>query len=509
MHSKTFALLAISFSLSLSPLQAGDGKNGGTHAIDLATALKLADADNTKIALAREKISQAEARLALTKTLMLPDIRAGASYHRHNGPIQETNGNVLDVDRSSSYAGLGAGAVGAGDVQIAGLGLNVDLGEAFYAPLAALQGSEVARSKSEAVRNQIHFEVAAAWYELLRARGALQIAGEAFDNATALADTTRSFEETGQGLKSDRERAAVEALVRQRDIEIARENLEIRSIKLAWLLRLDPASRMIPVGNAEARTDWVDVSRGIGSLTEQALADRPELAGSDAEIAATLQELNQRKYSPLIPKVSIGASTGGFGGDSDFSPGMDGNRTDVSALVFWQLNGLGLGYRAQVQERESLHRQARISRDDVEIAVAAEVAGALAGIRHRGSRIAIGREAVQRALSSYDLNRSRVFENQGLPIEVLQASQSLVTARTIYLNSVIDYNLSQFQLYAALGQPVAEIADNDQEPIAEAQRPDPERAAVPEEPSAKSTAPAKSARKPAGNRFKRPGRLFP
>ena len=62
-------------------------------------------------------------------------------------------------------------------------------------------------------------------------------------------------------------------------------------------------------------------------------------------------------------------------------------------------------------------------------------------------------EAVTKARRSYALNRTRVFENQGLPIETLQAIQSLATAQSLHRDAVIDYNLAQFQLYTALGQP--------------------------------------------------------
>ena len=447
-----FSLSALAFFPQAGRSDDNKSKADSGRAIDLATALQLADADNTQIAIAREKIRQAEARVAQAKTLLLPDLSAGVSYHRHDGPLQETNGNVIDVDRSSTYIGGGAGAVGAGDVQVAGIALNVDLADAYYAPLAAKQRADVAKSISAAVRNQVQLEVAVAWFELQRARGGLQIAAEAQKNADALATATRSFAETGEGLESDQERAAVEALVRKRDIEVARENFELRAIRLAWLLRIDPATQMHPAGSVEARTEWVDLSPGLGSLTDRAMASRPELVGSDAEIAATLQELNRRRMSPLVPKIAIGASAGAFGGDSDSTAGYDGGRGDVSAAIYWQLNGLGFGHKAEVDERESLLRQTQISRADVEVAIAAEVAGAYTSVRHRKARIGIGSDAIERALRSYELNRSRVFENQGLPIEVLQSIQSLVAARSSYLDAVVDYNIAQFQLYTAVGQ---------------------------------------------------------
>ena len=92
------------------------------YPIDLPSALRLARAQNYQIALARERITEALARLEQTQILLLPSLTIGASYHQHEGRIQETNGNILEVSRNSGYAGLGAGAVGAGGVQAPGQG---------------------------------------------------------------------------------------------------------------------------------------------------------------------------------------------------------------------------------------------------------------------------------------------------------------------------------------------------------------------------------------------------
>jgi hypothetical protein len=45
----------------------------------------------------------------------------------------------------------------------------------------------------------------------------------------------------------------------------------------------------------------------------------------------------------------------------------------------------------------------------------------------------------------------------GLPIEVLDNLDLLARARAEYLNSIVDYNEAQFQLFVALGQPPADM----------------------------------------------------
>lgn len=448
---KAAVIFFTTFVLGLAPLLAGEDSD--PYRIDLGTALRLADADNTRIALAKERIKQAEAELALARVLILPDFSAGASYNHHDGPLQETNGNILDVKRSAGYAGLGSGAVGAGDVQVSGIGLNVDLGEAFYAPLVARQNLLAVKAESEAVKNQMLFAVAGAYFELVRAQGNLEIAIEAHNNASDLAKTTKSFADTGQGLASDSERSGVEALIRQRGISVAREVLAVRSVELARLLRLKAGTELRATSSPEARVQWVDASRGADTLIAEALVTRPEMKAGEAQLKGAEQSLNQAKLAPLFPKISVGASYGEFGGGRGSTLSSGGERTDLSVGIYWTLDGLGFGQQARVKGKKSLREQARLMRLDLEDGVAAEVAKALAAVQNRKSQIATVAEAVVKAQRSYELNRTRVFENQGLPIETLQAIQSLATARGMHRDAVIDYNLAQFQLYTALGQP--------------------------------------------------------
>ena len=48
---------------------------------------------------------------------------------------------------------------------------------------------------------------------------------------------------------------------------------------------------------------------------------------------------------------------------------------------------------------------------------------------------------------------NRIRGAEGLPIETLQAIQSVATARRSYLATVTNYNRAQFQLLRAVGQP--------------------------------------------------------
>jgi outer membrane protein TolC len=66
------------------------------------------------------------------------------------------------------------------------------------------------------------------------------------------------------------------------------------------------------------------------------------------------------------------------------------------------------------------------------------------------------RAGIQSARNSFDRNFSRIREGQGLPIEMLQAIQSLDATQRDLVDATVDFNTAQFQLQRALGWPTHE-----------------------------------------------------
>ena len=83
--------------------------------------------------------------------------------------------------------------------------------------------------------------------------------------------------------------------------------------------------------------------------------------------------------------------------------------------------------------------------------IAREVVEAHAQVDSRRRQLEIAQEAVLAARASYDRNRDRIQEGEGLPLEALQSIQALSQAEREYLRVVTDYNLAQFALQRALG----------------------------------------------------------
>src|SRR5207245_3812604 len=167
----------------------------------------------------------------------------------------------------------------------------------------------------------------------------------------------------------------------------------------------------------------------------------------------------------LLAGVVLGSTAGGFGGGRNGFFGDYGARGDAEFALVWELKNLTLGDRALQRQRESEVRQALIQQIAEMDRVVAEVAEALSRVKARRAQMESARLAVEAAARSYDLN-SKLFKQGGIelirPIEVLQSLQALARAKQDYLNTVIEYNRAQFQLYWALGYPVQDAKQTDQ-----------------------------------------------
>ncbi len=248
----------------------------GSMRIDLTTALKLARARNSDIALAKEAVKQSVAQLKQKDYLLVPTLSFGASYYHTEGPLQETGGNILqNVNRNSEYFGAGAGAVGAGSPAVPGLSLTVNLADAYFEPLTARQNQAAVVAVGDAVHNTILLEVGEAYLGLVRAQAHVAVAEETVQNASELAQYTRAFASSGEGLQSDAQRAEVERLLCLGKLEAARGNLAITGAELARLLHLEASVELQPVDATVAALPLIDPAKPLNELVAAALKSRP------------------------------------------------------------------------------------------------------------------------------------------------------------------------------------------------------------------------------------------
>jgi outer membrane protein TolC len=418
---------------------------GNSLPIDLPTALRLVDANNPTVALARARLDEAYARQRAADVYYLPNLVAGATYYRLDGRTQNQRGELFTTSRSNLFSG-------------AGVALRFDVADAVFLPLAARRLAEAAAANARAVSNNIQLDVALAYLDLLEVYGRLAI------NADTLARTQEALRRAEAaataGLSkttADVSRIRTEVELRLQERIALEGRVGVASVRLTQLIMLDPTVDLRPADPAVLPITLVPNSP-LDTLVEVGLANRPELSANRSVNAAAQERLRQAKADPFVPKVQLDYTGGVFGGGrnddlSDFS-----SRGTVGASINWQLRNFGLGNRAEIREREAQLNQTFHRVREVQAQVSAEVAAAaklsaasLRGLGHAQEAVRQATEMYRRLLeSSFGMVGQR---GQFDALEPYLAIQALNQARVQYLGAVVEYNRAQFRLYAALGQP--------------------------------------------------------
>lgn len=423
--------------------------------IDLATALQVTAGQNPQVGYAQQRIQEAYAQHRSAEVLWVPSIRAGVNYNKHDGTIQNVEGEIVENSRSSVYTGFGAQAVGAGSPAVPGLAMNFHVRDAIFQPRITEQVLGARQQASRATMNDTLLETALRYVDLLEAIQILAVAQESLENAEQLSELTKSFAESGQGLQADADRAMTELSVRQIEARRAAENVRVASVRLARVLsQQDQSQMLVPREPALVPIEMVAPATPLSELVATGLSNRPELAESRYLVGAAVQRLRRECYAPLVPSVLLGLSYGGNGGSPNSTIQDFGDRVDFDAVAFWEIRNLGFGEQTARSESRSRVEQARWRQVQVMDRVASEIAEAHAQVEARKSQIELAKVGITTAEASYRRNTERIRDGQGLPIETLQSIQALDAARRQYVRTVADYNRAQFQLHRALGWPI-------------------------------------------------------
>jgi outer membrane protein TolC len=433
--------------------------------INLPTALQLANARAIDIAIASARIKIAVAQFERARVLWLPSLQLGFDYFRHDGRIQDVQGNLFDTSKSAVMAGV---------APIAVFGVS----DAIYAPLAARQVVRARTADLQTATNDSVLAAAEAYFNAQQARGELAGAEDALRRGLDLLSRTEQLAAPAVGIIPQVEvvRVRTELARRRQAVQSATERWRTASADLIRILRLEAGALVEPLEPPHLRVTLIEPDSPVDGLIPIALTSRPELASQQSLVQATLAQLRLEKIRPLVPSVLLrGASTnpagtlaaGAFGGGRDERIGDFGARSDFDVQILWELQNLGLGNRARVRERRAEHELSHLELFRIQDRIAAEVAQAHAQVQSAAARVAEAEAGVKDAIDSLDKNVEGMRQLKGAgnvvifinrPQEVVAALQALSQAYNDYYVAIGDYNRAQFRLYRDLGYPAQHLA---------------------------------------------------
>jgi outer membrane protein TolC len=414
--------------------------------IDLPTALQIANAGNPTIALARARVDEAVAAVKRAEVLWLPNLQFNPQYLRHDGEIQNSTGVIFSTNKSS--LGIMGGAI-----------VDVDTGNALFAPLIARRLLAAQTADTQAVDNNIQLAVALAYIELVRTYAALAVNTDLLARDVEILRRTENAtknELTVSGAEVNRARNQYQQRVAERigmkgDIRVA-------SSHLARLLLLSPTVALVPAEHVVVPIALVPENAPADELVGVGLLARPELAESRALVDASRLRLRQSQFKPLLPHLQVYDYAGTFGGGQDATMNMFNSRNDAGAGAVWQLDNFGLGNVAANRMAGAEMRQANFHVLEIQAQVGDEVVTALQIVRARREMLDSAQAAVDQARIEYDKFFALSIELRGEQklLDTLRpviALQELAQARFQYLAAVVEYNRAQFQLHTAMGRP--------------------------------------------------------
>lgn len=462
--------------LPLPPMQPGDLR----FPINLATALRLADARPLIVAAAQAGAWSAEGQLQKAKVLWIPSFMIATTYARHDGPVDFNRGINVPVG-VGIYGQPAPGGFGKPLNQnlnwfIAGVSLYqvVAMTDIIFQPLAARQILDAKRWDIQTAKNDVVLEVAKAYFHVHRSRG--QYAGALYTVAEGrklIAKIDSLSQDLIPKVEIDRARNLL-AFLEQQAVS-ARENWRVSSADLTQILRLDPRAVCEPLEHDHLQITLIAADRKLDDLIALGLRNRPELAANQSEIKAATVRIRQEKMRPMLPSLMLTGwqTPGGMVPEASiFGTGHAGRvnnwsfRDDISGQLVWQWDSLGFGNAALVKRRRAEESQAIAKLMQAQDAVAAEINQAQATVQASAARVAQAERSLRTGMITYQRNYEGLGQTRRFgdvleliyrPQEVVYALKLLHLAFNEYFNTVADYNTAQFALFHALGYPAREV----------------------------------------------------
>lgn len=420
--------------------------------LTLDAALAEAERGSPDLAVARARLAQARAGVALARARYLPRLEGRATYTRNSEeatlqlPVAYA---VRDLGPPAGLVAVPSRVVEATLQPREQLGAQLELTQAILAPSAwfaieaAGAGARGAAETAEAARRELRLGVAQAYYAAAAAQRVVEIQERQLAVASAHERDAAVQVQAGSQARIVVLRASMERARVTQDLERARNGLRIAQSALAALLgRTGDAALDLAVPPPPAVPD------DLAGLEDEALRQRPELRAAAAGIEAA-RARRRAVTSQLLPTL------GAFGRATWSDPaGLGGTQEAWSAGLALSWTFLDGGAR----EAERRDASARLAE--------AEAARAGAAVRAREevrrARLELGSARANRAKAEEQLALAR--ENQRLvdvafragqatSLEATDANAAVATAELAAANEALQADLAALRLLRAAGNP--------------------------------------------------------
>ena len=407
--------------------------------LSLDLVLGLARDRNGQIRLAREKLQEAQAQHELNTSRWLPDILIGPSFYRHDGGIQDFQGNLLQSSFGSVFAG-------------AEVRSKLDWRDGQFRRLESERQVHQRRGDLTQVASDKLLDAATTYIDLLAARTAEVASWQMEKRLEVLLDQATKLAEVDPGVRIEAIRVESELGAQRLFVRKFREGTRSAASKVLYLIGSDPTGEVAILDRQLTQIGLVDIQQPLHAMIEQSQRNGPGV--QELQKLLTVIESTRAKVGGpgrFLPSLEIVAAEGGFGA----GPGTNlnwANRFDLGMNFRWNLTDLCNANHHQ-RLAESKVEQARLGYQDLRAKLTLGVQEAYEVMHSSLEQMEIASKQIQHAEETLRLSEERLKMNiKGRsPGEVLLAHRALFGARMSYLNALRDYDKAQVRLFVLLG----------------------------------------------------------
>jgi len=438
----SFQWIGVVLFLSLISFPTGASAQERANYFTIEKAISQALENSYKIKARNERIEQATNVMKQARADFLPKLGTAYSYNRLSEP---------PVSRTSLFGTGGIPlAVGTED----NFRWTWFLKQPLFTGFALISSYRLAELGIDQSQLETDFEkldlvlrVKEAYFNILGADKALQVAETTVESLTQTVKVARSFFEVGMIPIND---------VLKAEVELANaEQSLVKARNLAQTTRSNFNTVLVLPVNAPVEVEDILVYKpevgAYDTYEKKALENRPEIKILDVNIQQTDQQIRLAK-SKYYPEISFTYQYISEGDEASVkgSRYVDANHWEALVVANWTFWEWGRTYFAG-REKESLKRQLTETKADVEDGIRLQVKQAVLDLDSSAKNIPTTQKGVEAGEENLRVNAERYKAQVSTITDLLDAQTLLARARLDYYRALYDHNLAKARLERALG----------------------------------------------------------
>ncbi|HEX7450295.1 MAG TPA: TolC family protein [Pirellulales bacterium] len=442
-------------ALSIGP-DAATAAATGEHAVagqplTLDDAIALAFRMQPRLRASLESIRQARGREDIAFAAFLPT--ADTSYHVGGLHINAggTGFPILGAPNSPRFVVLPllgsvpVGLNGQTGYELAELKLQwliCDFGRRMGAYRQSMIAASIAQLQTQRAYQTVAYDVAAAYFQVLRTRSLRRIAIESVRRGQDDLDVAQKLAQGGvvEREKVLRAQVALAQALRGLDVAEEQEAVAVAALNLAIGLNVSAATGIVDT------TDAPPFDAELAECLRVAIDGRREFQVARQSVQAA-QEGTRAARADFAPRIVTRGSL------FDYQQSSPRGHFDIALGYIGMEWGLYDGGRrvGELRVANSRVRESLAQADSIADTIAFQVTQAYRQLAAARKGIDRTRPAVEQSRETYRLVQARSREGDAIPAELTDAEAALTRAELDYLNSIYDYLIARTRLEYAMG----------------------------------------------------------